>query len=155
MGTCTLIQQHPSIRRKIDLHSTTDSAPQLIVLMVAKLLLYQSQWAEVNSRCKLGQMFKSGPKTTPIHDSSNTGPKTTPTNHGPREKQSDKEQRSPHQFIKNKNLPDKAAGRIIEFPNRLLKYCTKVKTNVDIRRLLQLLLLCKALSRCLHPSRSK
>ena len=27
VGTCTLIQQHPSTRRKTDLHPTTDSAP--------------------------------------------------------------------------------------------------------------------------------
>ena len=48
---------------------------------------------------------------------SKSGPKMTPTKHGPREKQSDKEQRSPHQIIKNKNLPDQAAGRIIGFSN--------------------------------------
>ena len=43
VGTCTFIQQYPLIRRKTDLHSTTDCAPQLKVLMVAKLPLYQSQ----------------------------------------------------------------------------------------------------------------
>ena len=35
-----------------------------------------------------------------------------------------------------KNLPDKAAGRIIEFSN-ILKKCTKMKTDVENCRLLQ------------------
>ena len=42
-----------------------------------------------------------------------------------------------HQRFKNKNLLDKAAGRIIEFSNDILKNYTKVKTDVENCRLLQ------------------
>ena len=146
MGTCTFIQQYPSIRRKTDLHLTTDST-QLIVLMVANIF----NSSRIGSDCCCTNHNRHRHK----FQMSRSGPKTTPTNHGPREKQSDKEQRSPHQIINNKNLPDKAAGRIIEFSNDFWKNCTKVKTDVEIHRLLQHPLLCKALSRCLHQSRSK
>ena len=109
---------------KTGLHLTTDSAPQLIVLMVANIFNFSSNGCDCcctnHNRHRLKfQMSRSGPKTTPIHDS-NTGPKTTPINHDPREEQSDKEQRSQHAKTpvhKKKNLPDKAAGRIIEFSN--------------------------------------
>ena len=80
-------------------------------------------------------MSKSGPKRTPINDS-NTGPKTTPTNHGPREKQSEKEQRSPHQLIKIKIFRTRLQAGIIEF-STTFENCTKVKTDVEIRRLVQ------------------
>ena len=94
------------------------------------------------------QVSRNGPKTTPIHDS----------NTGPREKQSDKEQRSQtrkgHQFTKRKSSGQgcKQNQRTLK---RLLKNCTKVKADVENRRLLQHPLLCKTLSGCLHPSRSK
>ena len=90
----------PIDTEKTGLHSTTDSAPQLIVLMVANIFNSSSNGSDCcctnhsRHRNKF-QMPRNGPKPTPIHDS-NTGPKTTPTNHGPREKQSDKEQCSPH-----------------------------------------------------------
>ena len=121
VGTCRFIQQYPSIRRETGLHLTTNSAPQPKVLMVANIFNSSSNGSDCcctnhNRHRNKFQMSTSGPKTTPIHDSNNR-PKTTPTNLGPREKQSDKEQRSPHQFIKHTNLPDKAAGRITEFSN--------------------------------------
>ena len=61
------------------------------------------------------QMSRSWPKTTPIHDS-NTGPKTTPTNHGPREKQSDKEQRSLH--AKTPRRTQNRPSRTVQAPER-------------------------------------
>ena len=109
VGTCTFIQQYPSIRRKTGLHLTRNSTPQPKVLMVANIFDPSSNGSDGCCTNHNGHRNK--------FQMSRSGPKTTPTNHGPREKQSDKEQRSPHKFIQNINLPDKAAGRIIEFSN--------------------------------------
>ena len=51
---------------------------------------------------------------------------------------------------------DKVEGRYcIKFQTTLLKLCMEVQTDVVNCRLLQHPLLCKALSNCLHSSRSK
>ena len=100
------------VRRKTGMHPTTDSAPQQIVLMVANIFESSTNGSDCccTSHNRLRNKFQM----------SRSGPKTTPTNHGPREKQSDKEQRSQHAKapVHQKNsLPDKAAGRIIEVSN--------------------------------------
>ena len=84
---------------------------------------------------------------------SRSGPKTTPTNHGPREKQSDKEQRSQHAKTpvhQKEKSSEQGCGQNHRILKRLLKNCTKVKIDFENRCLLQHPFLCKALSRCLH-----
>ena len=124
MGTCTLIQQYPLIRRKTGLHLTTDSAPHLIVLMVANIFNSSSN----GSHCCCTNHNGHGNK----FQMSRGGPKTTPTNHGPREKQSDKEHRSQHAKTPV-HRKEKSSGqgcrqnrRILK---RLLKNCTRAAST--------------------------
>ena len=67
-------------------------------------------------------MSRTGPKTTPIHDS-NIGPKSTPTNHGTcqRERQRAAFATRKDTSASKKKLPDKAAGRIIECSNDIFE----------------------------------
>ena len=132
MGTCTLIQQHPLIRRETGSQSITDSALQPIVLMVASIF----NSSTIGSDCCCTNHNRHRSK----FQMSRSGPKTTPTNRGPREKQSDKEQRSQHaktpvhQTLKSSGQACRQNHRMLK---RLLKKCTKVKTDVENRRLLQ------------------
>ena len=137
--------------KKTGLHPTTDSALRPIVLMVINILHSSTNGTdcccailiniEIDSKCPEVARKRRPPTTVHV-----------------RERESDKgsvRNTQRHQCFKNRNLPDKAAGRFIEFSNDILKNCTKVKTDVENCRLLQHPLLCKALSKCLHSSRSK
>ena len=81
-------QQHPSTRKKTSLHPTTDSADRPIVLMVVNIFHSSNNGTDSCSGIKNKHRSR--------FQMSKSGPKTTPTNHGPREKQSDKEQRFHH-----------------------------------------------------------
>ena len=120
---------------KTCLHPTTDSALRPIILMVVSMFHSSKNGSD---RCCTNMI--SGPKTTPIQPRSTWG-RATRAAFAAREDTSASKK--------------KAAGRIIEFSNDILKNYTKVKTDVENCRLLQHPLLCKALPNCLHSSRSK
>ena len=66
-------------------------------------------------------MSRSGPKTTPIHDS-NTGPKTTPTNHGKCERAA-----SPK---KSKIFRTRLRAESTNFQNDILKIARRCKLTL-------------------------
>ena len=86
---------------------------------------------ETNSRCpEVGRERR--PSTTAALGRKRRPPTTVHVRN-----RAQRSQHAKNQFIKNKNLPDKAAGKDHRILKRHLKKCTKVKTDVENRRLLQ------------------
>ena len=138
-----------SINTKTALHPTTDSALRLIILMVVNIF-HSSTMALIVAVPSI-QTWKLIPDVQKWAEND-----AHQTRYSERERQGQRSQHAKTPVLqKMKNLPDKAAGRIIEFSNDILKICTKVKTAVENCRLLQHPLLCKILSKCLLKSRSK
>ena len=143
------------------LHPTTDSSLRPIVDGCQHIPLFD-QWVRLllchhNKHRSRFRMSRTGPKTTPIHDS-NIGPKSTPTNHGTCQRERQRAAfatRKDTSASKKKIFRTRLRAESSNFQTTFLKNFTKVKTDVENCRLLQHTLLCKALSKCLHSSRSK
>ena len=136
---------------KTCLRPTTDSGLRPIILMVVSIFHPSTNGSdrcctniinvEINSRCPEVGRKRRPPTAVHVRERETRAAFAT--------------RKDTSASKKKKIFRTRLRAESSNFQTTFLKNCTKVKTDVENCRWLQLPLLCKAVSKCLHSSRSK